>query len=87
MTTLTPRQDFRQSDFVKGWADLVSSKQFEAAAKTAMLEYQSAVMTGLQPAENAFRLHGAQQFLQVLMSLADSETVPTRPNNSLDYHH
>lgn len=84
--TLTPKKDFRENKALsQGWSDFVSSPQFEAAAKAALLELQFANMTGLQPAENAFRLHGAQQFLDILMRLTDSPEIPIVSKTQLNY--
>ncbi len=88
MTTLTPRKDFRDSQLSKGWADVVASPQFEAAAKAAMLEFlfdiHPATTTELGGAAT-HRLIGAKMFLDKLMSLADGETKLPTPPTGLDY--
>lgn len=87
--TLTPRDDFRKSDFAKGWSDVVASPRFEAAAKTAMLEMQMSLCTGGLTDEtakaNSYRLHGARQFLDMLMSLTDSPIANPPPKSGLNY--
>lgn len=89
MTTLTPRKDFRASDLAKGWGDVVTSPQFEAAAKTAMLELQLSLHTGALTNENAaaasYRTHGARMFLDLLMSLTDSAEAPKPKQPTLNY--
>lgn len=87
--TLTPRKDFRESPLAKGWGDIVTSPQFELAAKTAMIELQYSVATGALTPENAaaaaYRMHGARMMLDMLMSLVDSEVKPPTRQPALDY--
>ena len=87
--TIEPRKDFRLSHHAKTWPDAVASQQFEAAAKVAMLELQFALATkAMDPttaANNAFRLHGARMFLDILMSLADAAPLQPKKPTELDY--
>ena len=86
---LTPRKDFRESPLAKGWGDVVTSPQFEAAAKAAMIELQNTLMTGALTPENAeaaaYRLNGAKMFLGELMSLTETEAKSAVKQTGLTY--
>lgn len=64
--------EFQQSPFSKGWTDLTDGPQFQAAAKAAMLHFHSQQPIHSDMASAAateWRRQGAQQFLDILVSL------------------
>jgi hypothetical protein len=72
---MTAKQRFQASDFVKGWNDLVDSKQFEFAADMAVLQLMETLP--IMPdqagaAANEYRRQGAILFLQILQNLASN---------------
>ena len=67
---LTPRDDFSKSLHAKGWADFVSGDQFQQAAKAAMLQHSFNMAGDINA---GFKMLGAKGFLEILMSLADTE--------------
>jgi hypothetical protein len=74
---LTPREDFRKSTHAKGWTDLCAGSQFQEAARSALILYMQKCQYSQSQSESALKLLGAQEFLQTLMSMAESAPQPT----------
>lgn len=78
--TITPKADFVEAAKANGWrwSDVVTSEQFQEAAKTAMLHMllEEPNATIADHAEHSQRLCGAQRFLAILMSLTETTTAP-----------
>jgi hypothetical protein len=76
---IDPRRSFKDSDHGKNWLDVVDSARFQAAVSAALIQMQ---LTLPHPPDMGtaaayhFRMEGAKQFLQILMSL--TETTPER---------
>ncbi len=79
---LDSRKRFMESSHAKQWFDIVASNAFGAAVETAMLVTQQNL--GPAPdmgaaAANAWKMQGAQKFLENLMSLTESTKPKTPP--------
>jgi len=82
--TIDPRKDFQASPHKPIWSDFSASATFAAAAQAALVQYQINLGTSTDVSNagaNGFKLVGAKQFLDVLMSLTETPT-PTPVTNS-----
>lgn len=86
---ITPRKSFQESDWGKGWADVVDSQRFHMAAQAAFAEMQ---MNMGEPkdmsaaAAQACEIAGAKRFLAALMALADPPTqLPRSTSKNLNH--
>ncbi len=79
-----PKLRFQESaDNVSKHRDLIASREFQRAADFALLQYE--VILSNTPLDNFnmaasahFRLLGAQEFLQVLRTLGETQSAPAK---------
>lgn len=76
---ITPKKTFIASPFVKGWTDLMDSKQFHAGAQAALAQME--IETGHAPdiqsaACGHYQMQGAKRFLAILMHLGLENPAP-----------
>lgn len=83
---LNTRQRFQETPAAKEHLDRVVEPGFRAAVEAALLEYQLMMTAGSDPS-NFYRIKGAQEFVTVLMNIA--EPSPDKAQNrrqNLDHH-
>ena len=88
--TISPKSDFQECSKTNGWRwnEVVTSTQFQEAAKAAMLQLvcEETQVTISDHAERSHMICGAQRYLSILMSLAESPQTPEPPKGkSLTY--
>jgi uncharacterized lipoprotein NlpE involved in copper resistance len=79
---ITPRKDFRESQYAKGWQNFCDSRQFNSAVQTALAEMDlqnKAPADMASAASYAWRKAGAMQFLAILMNLTATDAKPKHP--------
>lgn len=82
MAMIEPRQNFQQGPYAKSWLDLADSAQFQSAAQAALAQMQINLSGAADMGSAAafhFRMEGAKQFLQVLMSLTEPPKQANKP--------
>lgn len=87
---LTPRQNFKDSPFAKGWQSVVDSAQFQAAAQAALLEMTIANRSTPDMATSAAvqkKMEGAIAFLSLMMGLTTSAPERSKPSLSENLDH
>jgi len=86
---MSPKERFQQNVVdAKAFAAIAHSELFDRATDAAMLQFVNGLgytQDQLSAVASAYRLQGAQQFLAVLTTLADSKLAPTPPSDRLDY--
>lgn len=86
---IPPKQRFAENkdDYTK-LHDLTASSFFMRACDAAMMQYiqQNRVTNDAQVALAGYhRITGAQEFLRVLLTLTESQTLPNPPDFNLNY--
>jgi hypothetical protein len=87
---ITPKADFKNSPYAKGWQTLMDTRQFQEAVKVANMEMdlQNRGLGGDMGSAAAlhYRKAGALQFLSILMNLTATEPKgPTKPADNLKH--
>lgn len=72
--TLTPRADFKKSDYAKVWHEATASQGFHAAVMAALVEMELRLNNAPDMATATawhFKMAGAKQFVGILMNLTE----------------
>lgn len=77
------QKDFKESPYGKTWNDVVDSRQFQEAAKAALLSH-ARVVAALDTNTAGLKTQGAQEFLRLLMHLCDTPKAPAGVSSSLN---